>query len=158
MKAGWKGALGLAVTAVCLYFAFRHTDWATAVAQARNANIPLLVLATAAATGMFPLRALRWRAILDPIEPNLPLGPLWRSIAIGMMVNNIALLRAGELARVFALTREVPAVSFSTGLASLVVDRVFDAVVVLLLLALGVIAADLPITTEIRGYSLPHLA
>ena len=158
MKFGWKGALGLVVTAVCLYFAFRNTDWATAVEQARNANYFLLALSAVAATGMFPLRAIRWRAILDPVAPNLPLGPLWRSIAIGMMVNNIALLRAGEFARVFALTRQVPAVSYSTGFASLIVDRVFDAVVVLLLLAISVLAAGFSATTQIGGYSLSHLA
>jgi uncharacterized protein (TIRG00374 family) len=158
MKFGWKGALGLVVTAVCLYFAFRNTDWAAAVQQAKNANYLLLALSAVAATGMFPLRAIRWRAILDPVAPNLPLGPLWRSIAIGMMVNNIALLRAGEFARVFALTRQVPAVSFSTGFASLIVDRVFDAVVVLLLLAISVFAAGFSATTQIGGYSLSHLA
>ena len=75
-----------------------------------------------------------------------------------MMVNNIALLRAGEFARVFALTRQVPAVSFSTGFASLIVDRVFDAVVVLLLLAVSVFAAGFSATTQIGGYSLSHLA
>jgi len=127
VKIGWKGVLGLVLTAVCLYFAFRNTKWSDALEQARNANLLLLVLSAAAATGMFPLRAIRWRAILDPVAPRLPLGPLWRSIAIGMMVNNIALLRAGEFARVFALTRQVPSVSFSTGFASLIVDRVFDA-------------------------------
>ena len=158
MKFGWKGALGLVVTAVCLYFAFRKTEWSAALEQARNANYFLLALGAVAATGMFPLRAIRWRAILDPVAPNLPLGPLWRSIAIGMMVNNIALLRAGEFARVFALTRQVPAVSFSTGFASLIVDRVFDAVVVLLLLAISVFAAGFSATTQIRGYSLSHLA
>lgn len=158
MKIGWKGLLGLAVTAVCLYLAFRSTDWASAVTQAKNANYFLLILAAIAATGMFPLRALRWRTILDPVAPNLPLGPLWRSIAVGMMVNNVALLRAGEFARVFALSRERPEVSFSTGFASLLVDRVFDAVVVLLLLAVAVIAVDFPVTTQIHGYSLGHLA
>src|SRR5215212_3241779 len=158
MKFGWKGILGLAVTVACLYFAFRNTDWAAAAEQAKNANYFLLTLSAAAATGMFPLRAIRWRVILDPVAPNLPLGPLWRSIAIGMMVNNIALLRAGEFARVFALTRQVPAVSFSTGFASLIVDRVFDAVVVLLLLALSVVVAGFSPTTQIYGYSLSHLA
>ena len=104
---------------------------------------------------MFPLRARRWRTILDPVAPKLPLGPLWRSMAIGMMVNNVVPLRAGEFARAFALTREVPAVSFSTALASLVVDRVFDAIVVLLLLAVGVVvAATSPPATTIGGYSL----
>jgi len=158
MKLGWKGLLGLAVTAVCLYFAFRNTEWSKAVEQARNANYFLLALSALAATGMFPLRAIRWRAILDPVAPKLPLGPLWRSIAIGMMVNNIALLRAGEFARVFALTRQVPSVSFSTGFASLIVDRVFDAVVVLLLLAVSVFIAGFSATTQIGGYSLSHLA
>src|SRR6476620_8430326 len=102
MKFGWKGALGLVVTAVCLYFAFRNTEWATAVEQARNANYFLLALSAVAATGMFPLRAIRWRAILDPVAPKLPLGPLWRTVAIGQMVTNTVPLRAGELARSYA--------------------------------------------------------
>src|SRR5689334_12567142 len=107
---------------------------------------------------MFPLRAIRWRVILDPVVPNLPFGPLWRSIAIGMMVNNLALLRAGELARAYAITREVPEVTFSTSLASLVVDRVFDAIVVLLLLAISIAASDVSANIQIRGYSLAHVA
>jgi glycosyltransferase 2 family protein len=158
MKFGWKGLLGIAVTAVCLYLAFSKTDWSSALEQAKRANYFLLILGAVAATGMFPLRALRWRTILDPVAPNLPLGPLWRSIAVGMMVNNVAVLRAGELARVFALTRERPEVSFSTGLASLLVDRVFDTVVVLLLLTVSVVAGGFSATTQIHGYSLSRLA
>src|SRR5215216_5405612 len=108
MKASWKVALSLVVTGLCLYFAFRNTDWANAAQQAREADYFLLFLSAVAATLMFPLRAIRWRTILDPVAPKLPIGPLWRAIAIGMMVNNVAVLRAGEIARVFALTREVP--------------------------------------------------
>lgn len=158
MKARAKGALGIAITAVCLYLAFRNVDWARAAATVARANYLLLALAAAAATGMFPLRARRWRVILDPVVPRLPMGPLWRSVAIGMMVNNVALLRAGELARAFAITREVPEVTFSTSLASLVVDRVFDAIVVLLLLAVAIVASGLSTSTQILGYSLGHVA
>jgi uncharacterized protein (TIRG00374 family) len=158
VKVGWKGVLGLVITALCLYFAFRHVDWARAVDTARHANYGLLFLSTVAATCMFPLRARRWRTILDPVAPKLPFGPLWRSVAIGMMVNNLALLRAGELARAFALTREVPSVTFSTSLASLVVDRVFDAIVVLLLLAVSILVAGFSANTEIAGYSIAHIA
>jgi hypothetical protein len=39
--------------------------------------------------------------------------------------------RAGEVARAFALTREVPRIPFTTSLASLAVDRIFDAIVLL---------------------------
>jgi uncharacterized protein (TIRG00374 family) len=158
VKVGWKGALGLAITALCLYLAFRNVDWLRAADTARHANYGLLFLSAAAATGMFPLRARRWRTILDPVAPKLPFGPLWRSVAIGMMVNNLALLRAGEFARAYALTREVPSVPFSTSLASLVVDRVFDAIVVLLLLAVGIVAAGFSANTQIAGYSISHIA
>lgn len=159
MKFGWRGIVGLAISVACLYLAFRNVQWSDALEHARTANYWLLLLAVACATGMFPLRARRWRTILDPVAPKLPFGPLWRSTAIGMMVNNVVPLRAGELARAFALTREVPSVSFSTALASLVVDRVFDAIVVLLLLAVSMVVTGFSGTTPLMGgYSLAHLA
>lgn len=153
-----KAAVGIAVTAVCLYFAFHNVDWSRAATTVAHANFWLLALSAALATTMFPLRAIRWRVILDPVVPNLPFGPLWRSIAIGMMVNNLALLRAGELARAYAITREASEVTFSVSLASLVVDRVFDAIVVLLLLAVSMVLSGLSASTQIFGYSLAHVA
>src|SRR5690348_9990222 len=114
MKFSWRGALGIAISILCLYFAFRHVDFANAVERAKSANYWLLLLGAIGATGMFPLRARRWQTILDPVAPKLPLGKLWRATAIGMMVNNVVPLRAGEFARAFALTREEPSVSFST--------------------------------------------
>ncbi len=158
MKIAWRGVLGVAVSAVFLYFAFRNLDWAQAIDRARHANYLLLVCSALAATGMFPLRARRWRTILDPVAPKLPFGPLWRSTAIGQMVTNVVPLRAGELARPFALTQQVPSVSFPTALASVAVDRVFDGIVVMVLLAIGVASAKFPPDTTIRGYSLAHAA
>lgn len=158
MKVGWKGALGIVITALCLYLAFRNMEWSRALDTWRHANYFLLLLSAVAATCMFPLRARRWRTILDPVAPKLPFAPLWRSVAIGMMVNNLALLRAGEFARAYALTREVPSVTFSTSLASLVVDRVFDAIVVLLLLAVAIVVAGFSADTQIAGYSISHIA
>ncbi|HEX3865628.1 MAG TPA: lysylphosphatidylglycerol synthase transmembrane domain-containing protein [Gemmatimonadaceae bacterium] len=158
MKFGWRGALGIAISIVCLYFAFRHVDLANAVERAERANYWLLLLGAACATGMFPLRARRWRTILDPVAPRLPFGVLWRSTAIGMMVNNVVPLRAGEFARAYALTREEPSVSFSTALASLVVDRVFDAIVVLLLLAAAIAAPGFPHGASVYGRPVSHIA
>lgn len=158
MKFGWRGALGIVISAACLFFAFRNIDWSRTMSLAREANWPLLVLAAACATGMFPLRARRWRTILDPVAPKLPFGPLWRSTAIGMMVNNVVPLRAGEIARAYVLTREVPSVTFSTSFASLVVDRVFDAIVVLILLAASMILPGSPSGKSLGGQTVSHLA
>jgi len=158
MKFGWKGALGIVVSVVCLYFAFRHFDFAQAVQQAKHANYFLLFLSVVAATSMFPLRARRWRTILDPVAPALPFGPLWRSTAVGAMMTNVLPVRAGELARPFALSRERPDVPFSMALASIAVDRVFDAIVVLGLLAVAMLAPGFPAGQKIGGQPVARLA
>lgn len=158
MKFGWRGALGIVISVACLFYVFHNIDWVETREQIRHANYVLLALSAVAATCMFPLRARRWRTILDPVAPNLPFGPLWRATAIGMMANNILPARAGELARAYVLSREVPKVSFSTSLASLAVDRVFDALVVLILLAVALVASKFPSTATILGQSVNHIA
>ena len=134
MRMGWRGALGLAVSAVLLWLAFRHVEWDKVVTGLREANLGLMLLSAAVATCIFPLRALRWRAILDPVATNIPFSKLWRSTAIGMMINNVVPARAGEIARAYALSREEPRVPFAASFASLAVDRVFDAVMILALM------------------------
>lgn len=158
MKFGWRGVLGIAISVAFLYYAFRNLNLAQAIETARHANYLLLTLSAAAATCMFPLRARRWRTILDPVAPKLPFSPLWQATAIGVMVTNIIPLRAGELARAYALTREVPTVSFATSLASVAVDRVFDGIVVMVLLAVGVAVAGFNTNTTIGGHSLGFAA
>ena len=51
MKLGVRGVLGLAISAACLYFAFRNVQWNDAIEHARTANYWLLALAAACATG-----------------------------------------------------------------------------------------------------------
>ena len=144
MKLGWRGALGILVSAALLWYAFHAVPWDEALDHLRRANVWLLVLSAIAATGIFPLRARRWRTILDPVQPDIAFAPLWHATAIGMMINNVAPARAGELARAYDLTRELPSVPFSTAFASLAVDRLFDAIVILGLLFGAMIAPSFP--------------
>jgi len=134
MKFGWRGALGVTLSAVALWWTLRDVHFASVMLHVRRADPLLLALSTVAATGIFPLRARRWRPILHSVTPDLPFGPLWRSTAIGMMVSNVVPARAGELARAYALARETRQVPFTAAFASVAVDRVFDASVVLLLM------------------------
>jgi len=146
VKLGWKGALGILISAGCLAYIGFTMHWDEAWQQLANANYPLLILSAAMATLMFPIRALKWRAILDPVQ-NVSFGPLWRSVAIGMMVNNVVGFRTGEPARAYALTREVPSIPFAVSLASLAVDRAFDAMVVILLTAIAMFMPGAPVGT-----------
>lgn len=157
MRITWRGAVGLALTIVLLWWVFKDAHWLEMWEHLRSANVPLVLLAVLVGTGMFPLRARRWRPILDSVAPNLPFDPLWRATAIGMMANNILPARVGELVRAFVLTR-LTSVPFSASFASLVVDRAFDAVVVLLLMVVAMLDPRFPANVEIAGRPAGHVA
>lgn len=142
MRMSWRSAIGIAISVAFLYWTLKDVDIGELWDVLRHSNAGWWVLAVALATSIFPLRAIRWRLILNPVAPDIPLGMLWRAVAIGMMVNNVYPARAGEPARAFALTRETPRVGFAAAFASLAVDRVFDALVLLSMLFIGML--DLP--------------
>jgi uncharacterized protein (TIRG00374 family) len=151
MRLNWKSALGIVLSAALLVWTLRNESPAEIWSVLSQANLPLLVFAALVATSIFPLRAIRWRIILDPMAPRLPIGALWRSIAIGMMVNNIYPARLGEVARAYALTRETKRVSLTGAVASLAVDRVFDALVLMLLLVSAMLAPEFPKGIAVGG-------
>ncbi len=144
MRVRWQTALGFALSAACVVYTVHGIDVPEVKREIGRANIPLLLFAALLATIPFFVRARRWRTILDPIAPRLPLGPLWRSVAVGAMATNLLPARPGEFARAFVLTRETDRVGFSAVFASIVIDRVFDAVAVLLLLLAEVVSPNFP--------------
>lgn len=158
MKIGWRGALGFLLSALLLWYALHKVNFGEVAHVLRTSNVLYFVLASAASTLLFPLRARRWRVILDPVEPNLPFGQLWRATAIGMMVTNVVPARAGELARAYALSKEQPRVSFATAFASIAVDRVFDAVVLLLLLFVSMLDPAFPSGTTVANQPIANWA
>jgi uncharacterized protein (TIRG00374 family) len=154
MRLNWKSALGIALSAGFLVWAFKDESPAQIWAEISRANLGLLVLAALVATSIFPLRAIRWRIILGPLGEDLTIAPLWRAIAVGMMVNNIYPARLGEIARAYALTRETKRVSLTASVASLAVDRVFDALTLMLLLVSAMLAPEFPKGMTVGGQSI----
>jgi len=155
---GRAWVLGLAVTAAFLAWAVRGTHWSEVLAGLRAVDPILLLVTVVLATLTFPLRLIRWRVILrDKDEAPLPPGPLWHAVAIGFMANNILPARAGEFARAYVASRQVP-VRFTTALASIAVERVFDALVMLGLMALAIAAPSFPRTSTLMGMPLSRLA
>ena len=133
MKFRWRDLFGIVLSGVLIVLTLAKVDRAQVLTNLRHANPFMLVAAAAVATSMFPLRARRWRTILDRVAHHLPFAMLWRATAAGMMVNNVFPARAGELARAYALTRETDRVGFSAAFASIGVDRVFDSFVLMFL-------------------------
>jgi uncharacterized protein (TIRG00374 family) len=154
----WRGALGVVLSVGLLVWVLRDVDIAEVWRILRASNLWLFLLSSVVATAIFPLRAIRWQVILSPVAGKLPFGPPWRAVAIGMMINNVVPARVGEIARAYALSREVPAVRFPAALASLAVDRVFDAIIVGILLVASTMVPGFPAGAEIAGQPVTRFA
>jgi glycosyltransferase 2 family protein len=158
VRLGWKGALGIALSVFLLWLTLRDVHLAEVWAILSTSNLALWVACAVTATAIFPLRARRWQAILAPLGQRIPVTPLWRATAIGMMVNNVFPARAGEFARAFALSRARPDVRFTTAFASLVVDRLFDGVVVIALLLAATFDPRFPADATVFGWTAGRIA
>lgn len=140
MRLPWRTALGVALSAGGLYWALHRVQWGDFAHDVRASDALLWVGAVIASQLIFPMRAARWRPILHSVAPNVRFGALWRSTAIGMMVNNVVIpARLGELARAYVLTKEDANVPFAGSLASLAVDRGFDGFIVFALILVALL-------------------
>jgi hypothetical protein len=75
------------------------------------------------------IRAWRWHYLLGPIK-KIPTKTMFPITTIGYMGNNIYPARAGEVLRAVILKRR-EGVSVSASLATIIVERIFDGVVML---------------------------
>lgn len=150
----WKAGLGIVISAGFLWYAFRDVDLAEVWSDVRRANLPLLVLAGMVVTLPFPLRALRWRPLLRPALPTSRFRHRFAATSIGFMANNLLPARVGEFARAYALSRLEP-VRMSASFGSLVVERMFDGLVIVLFL---LIALAWPTFPDVTGRDFGTLA
>jgi uncharacterized protein (TIRG00374 family) len=154
----WAWLLGLIISAALLVWVLFKIDPRQVWEYAQHANGWLLLLTVLLATLTFPVRAIRWRLILrDANGQALPFAPLWHATTIGFMANNLLPARAGEVARAYVASRQLP-VRFTTALASIAIERVFDALVMLGLMALAIALPSFPAQAHIGGRSLSAIA
>ena len=162
MSSKARALIGILVSGLFIWVLVRYSgiEWGTAWSHVRKANVGLLIASSFAATLIFAIRVPRWRIILPPPADGrrLPFQSLFQAIMIGQMMTNVIPGRAGEIARPLALSRKEPGVPFSTGVASVVVDRIFDGIVVLLLLVVAMLDPTFPSGAEVNGRSVGNFA
>jgi glycosyltransferase 2 family protein len=125
----WQFWLGVLISIFFMYFALRGLRvgdmWQT---LARARYIWLLPGVAVYFIGVW-VRAWRWHYLLRPIKA-VPTRIMFPIVAIGYMGNNIYPARSGEILRAVVLKRR-EAVPVSASLATIIVERVFDGVVML---------------------------
>lgn len=134
MSRGWGTAVGLVLSLLLIYWALHDVSFQELWDHLRAADLPLLLLAIGVQTSAFLIRALRWRVFLRPAIAQPSYRARFASTCIGFMANNLLPARVGEFARAYALSRVQP-ISVSASLGSLVVERIFDALILAALLA-----------------------
>jgi uncharacterized protein (TIRG00374 family) len=141
-RINWRVILGLIVSGVSLYIAVRNLQ-PTEVLEAFGRAYYLWIV-PAVLLYLFALmaRTARWQALLSS-ERRIPFRDLLPTMAIGRGANNIYPFRAGEIVRVLLLRRRND-VSGAAGLASILVERVFDGLTMILFLLLAAFIGGIP--------------
>ncbi len=136
----WHIWLGLVISAFFLYLALRKVDFGGVWLALKTAKFIWLISGLLIYFLGVLIRAWRWQYLLKPLK-RVSLKILFPIINIGYMGNNVYPARAGEILRAIVLKRREE-VSISGSLATIVVERIFDAVVILgfVLLNLGQLA------------------
>ena len=149
-KAVIQMIVGAGIAGACLYFFFRNTDPKQLLAAMKQAHYIWLLPAFLLTLASLMFRVWRWRYLLYEVK-RISLRGLWTPMILGFMGNTLLPARAGEAIRVVALSQREQ-VPFTTTLASLVMDRMFDmlAVVLVIMFVFGVLPLDV---SAIEQYS-----
>ncbi len=132
--------IGLLISSIFLYLAFRNLHPEAFLDSLQQVNVPLLFVGAAVYFFAVAVIALRWQFLLRAVQ-MIPLFPLTQIVAIGYMGNNVYPLRAGEALRIYLLRRnhDVPVARATT---TVVVERVFDGLVMLSFILFSLLLLD----------------
>ena len=145
-----KALIGLAITILLLWWALRDVSLAAAWRRALRADGAWLVAMVVVATLTFVPRASRWQVLLEPVRTRTKFDHRFGAVCIGAMANNLLPARLGEFARAYSLSRVEP-VGTSAAFGSIVVERVFDGLVLAGLLALALAVPASPVADGGNG-------
>ncbi len=142
----WQFWVGVVISAVFIWLALRGLQLNQFWQAVQSANYWWLIPGIAVYFVAVWARAWRWHYLLRPIK-SVPTGNMFPITTIGYMGNNIYPARAGEVLRAVVLKREED-VSVSASLATIIMERIFDGVVML-----GFVFVNLPELAKLTSSS-----
>ena len=125
----WQFWLGVVISVLLMYWALRGLQLGDVGSALRQASYGWLIPGVAVYFIGVWVRAWRWHYLLRPVKA-ISTKTMFPIVAIGYMGNNIYPARAGELLRAVVLKRREQ-VPVSASLATIIVERVYDGVVML---------------------------
>jgi len=142
----WKFWSGIGISGLFLYFSLRRLDLGELRSALAEAHYIYLVPAVLFTVLTFWIRAYRWRYLLRSVK-RIGTPVLFSATMIGFAGNYLLPARLGELLRADAIARST-GVTRSTAIASIVIERLFDGLT--LLLFMGGILPFFPFPTWVQ--------
>jgi uncharacterized protein (TIRG00374 family) len=142
MKKNWKMIIGLLLSALFIYLAFRRVDFSQMGRAFAGANYWLLIPILAIILLSLLLRARRWQYLLAPIRA-VRLPGLFTSLAVGYMGNTFLPAHLGEVLRAYHAQKKT-GIAASVIFATIVVERLIDIFALLLLMGLALAVFPFP--------------
>ncbi len=143
--------IGIAISVVCLFLVFRGIDFAKVFEAMKSVNYLFILFSVILQLTTIWLRAERWKYLLTPIK-RLTFKHLVPATMIGFMANNILPARAGEFIRAYVIGKKEQ-ISKTSAFATIVIERVFDMLTMLLFLLVVILTLKFPETANGGGIS-----
>jgi uncharacterized protein (TIRG00374 family) len=125
----WQFWFGVIISGFFLYLVLKDIEFVTLWEKTRQANYWWIFPGIGVYFIGLWVRAWRWHYLLRPLKP-IATKTMFPIVAIGYAGNNIFPARAGEVLRAVVLKRKED-VPISASLATIIVERVYDGVVML---------------------------
>jgi uncharacterized protein (TIRG00374 family) len=138
--------VGIGISSLLVVYLFSRVDYRQLWISMVSADMVLLGCAGAALAATFAIRSWRWRYLLRPLK-RVGFSSLMAATSIGLMANMIFPFRLGEIVRAVVLGHK-ERLDGSASFATVVVDRLLDGFTVLLILAILLLVAPLPLDHE----------
>jgi uncharacterized protein (TIRG00374 family) len=138
----WQFWLGAGISALCLVYALRNQRLGDVWLVLRTARYGWIIPGVVVYFFGVWARTWRWDYLLRPMK-RVPLRRLFPVVVIGYMGNNVYPARAGEVIRAYVL-RQREGVSMGASLATVVVERVFDGLVMLIFVFIALPFTPMP--------------
>ena len=131
-----KYTASAALAILLLWVSFREVEWTDFWAQVKACRWEFILLSMAAGSSAFWIRAVRWRQLLLPLDSSVSRLTTFNGVNIGN-ISNFIFPRIGEFIRCGVITRR-SRISYDKVLGTVVLERGWELLVMLLLLAVVV--------------------
>jgi len=129
VRSHWKFFIGSSISLFLLWVVFHQVRFSLLWQTLSRAHYVYLVPVLAILYGNMALRAARWDFLLRPVK-RVSFSTLIGSLFIGFMANNLLPARMGDVLRGYIMGK-VEGISKTSSFATIVVEKLFDAITVL---------------------------